>query len=577
MEQFRRHGGRLRSGAGALVVSLAVAAAVTGGYFGLRHDAASGDTSGAPAARVGAAMAYDPATGDVVMFGGEGASGQPLVGTWLWNGSAWSVAAPAESPPARYGALMAWDPQSQRVILLGGMGGSGCATGDRGGSVAFTGSACTQLQDAWAWNGSDWAEVDLGVSAGQLGYYSLEGASMATDPASGRIVLVTDNSPASQVIQIPGMNEASGEASGGAAAATATAVAGSSGAGGICIGVDGGPCGSPVPLPSDISVPPVETACPLTVGCTSPACPTLPAASQGGVSGDIACPLPCASTAIACGICPVTSGGAVTGPASQVICSNCPIVDTPCPLLAATLTWVFDGSSFEQVQADPASSPSSGGDLVWFPGPGSLVDLGPGVYSAIGTTVDCPDGAPCPVRPVADDWAWTGTGWTPVDVLTSGAATPFFEVPPVADLSAGDVVGVDSSGATWTSTEPASGWVKASPTASPAARSDFALAFDGATGEAVLFGGDLLAASSAGAQVVGDTWTWDGTDWTEQGGTAPSPTPSGSAAPVPSAVDLPALGSPMSTPSASASTATTSTAVPSVSASPLPDSATTSG
>ena len=69
MEVIRGHGGRLRSGAGALVVSVAVVAAVTAGFFGLRHDAALSAAGSGPAARSGAAMAYDPATGDVVMLG----------------------------------------------------------------------------------------------------------------------------------------------------------------------------------------------------------------------------------------------------------------------------------------------------------------------------------------------------------------------------------------------------------------------------------------------------------------------------------------------------------------------------
>ena len=68
------------------MVSVAVVAAVTAGYFGLRHDLALGDAAGGPPARTGAAMAYDSATGDMVMFGGTSATGQPLADTWLWDG-----------------------------------------------------------------------------------------------------------------------------------------------------------------------------------------------------------------------------------------------------------------------------------------------------------------------------------------------------------------------------------------------------------------------------------------------------------------------------------------------------------
>src|SRR5215472_2293652 len=50
-----------------------------------------------PPALADAAMAYDPATGTVVMFGGY-AHGY-LSSTWTWNGSTWTRQAPAAHPP----------------------------------------------------------------------------------------------------------------------------------------------------------------------------------------------------------------------------------------------------------------------------------------------------------------------------------------------------------------------------------------------------------------------------------------------------------------------------------------------
>jgi hypothetical protein len=41
--------------------------------------------SGIPAARYGASMAYDPATGTVLLFGGYEATG-PSNDTWTWSG-----------------------------------------------------------------------------------------------------------------------------------------------------------------------------------------------------------------------------------------------------------------------------------------------------------------------------------------------------------------------------------------------------------------------------------------------------------------------------------------------------------
>jgi hypothetical protein len=584
MEVIRRTGSRLRSGAGALVVTVAVAAAVTGGYLGLHRDTLTGDTGNGPAARSGAAMVYDPATGDMVLFGGIGGTGQPLADTWIWDGSSWSQAAPADSPPARYGAQMAWDPQSQRVILVGGTGGSGCSTGGgvvgivtaSGGTVTASGGACTQLQDAWAWDGSDWAQLSVGDSAGQLGHYTLAGASMATDPATGEIVLVTAGSTVTSIIPIPGIYASSGGAaassggavvnsSGASAVGVSAGSAGtgsSSGSGGTCIGVDGGPCGSPVALPSATAVAsPLPTACPLTGGCISLPCPSLPVAQGTAGSAGIACPVPCPVSP--CVMCPMTSGGAGaqtgTTTGSGVICSPCTGTGAACPLLPATLTWVFDGSSFHEVAVDASDAPDSGGQLVWFPDPGRLVDLGPDLYAEVGgPAISCPSGAPCPIAPQAEDWYWTGSGWTPAQDLPSGAASPYFDVAPVADSAAGDVVGLDPSGATWVSSDPSSGWTQLTPAATPGARSGFALAYDDATGQVVLFGGDLAGSTSSAGGLAGDTWTWDGSDWTEQEGSAPSsPSPS-------------ALPSPVLSPSPSSSPSTSSSQSPSASPSPVP-------
>jgi hypothetical protein len=561
------------------VVSVAVVAAVTAGYFGLRHDSALGDAAGGPPARTGAAMAYDSATGDMVMFGGTSATGQPLADTWLWDGSGWAQASPATSPPARYGAQMAWDPQSQRVILLGGTGGSGCSVdgssgvavpGSAGSGSATTGSAsattgsgsataapasaiatqasaiatpasaiaappsatassgaCTQLQDAWAWDGSDWSRLALGQASGQLGHYSLAGASMATDASTGRIVLVTAGSPATEIGPIPAIYGSSGgSATGAASSGSATGLPASSAAavtanpGGPCIAVGGGLCGSPVAVPTvPATTLPGPTACPLDGGCAL---------------------LPCSG----CVICPMTSGSTTPGAGTQVICSNCVEIGTPCPLLPATLTWVFDGTTFQPVSASPTEVPPSGGQLVWFPGPGLLVDLGSGLYAAMGgTAIACPYDAPCPVIPAREEYRWTGTGWTPLQDAAASASEPYFEVPPVADTATGEAVGLDAMGVTWVSTDPATGWAKALSAAAPTARSDFALAYDGATGEVVLFGGDAFGASSATGGVTADTWTWDSSGWTLRGGATPTPipSPSGTASPVASPVTLPSL------------------------------------
>ncbi|MBB5057374.1 N-acetylneuraminic acid mutarotase [Granulicella aggregans] len=85
------------------------------------------------------AMAFDAASGQVVMFGGVGyTSSAPLGDTWVWNGSNWKQIVTAHKPPARFLHSMAYDPVNQKVVMFGGDGG------------------VKILNDTWLWNGSDW-------------------------------------------------------------------------------------------------------------------------------------------------------------------------------------------------------------------------------------------------------------------------------------------------------------------------------------------------------------------------------------------------------------------------------------
>ena len=82
-------------------------------------------------------MAYDPATSQVLLFGGS--NGSNLNDTWAWNGTTWTEVA-TTGPSARDNAQMAYDPATGQVIMYGG----------------YSGGA---LGDTWAWNGTTWTEV----------------------------------------------------------------------------------------------------------------------------------------------------------------------------------------------------------------------------------------------------------------------------------------------------------------------------------------------------------------------------------------------------------------------------------
>jgi hypothetical protein len=57
-------------------------------------------------------------------------------------------------------------------------------------------------------------------------------------------------------------------------------------------------------------------------------------------------------------------------------------------------------------------------------------------------------------------------------------------------------------------------WIQKSPLANPPARADGALAYDAARGQVVLFGG--MAQRDQVFFDFGDTWVWDGTNWTQK-------------------------------------------------------------
>jgi hypothetical protein len=71
-------------------------------------------------------MAYDAATGTVLMFGGEaivsGGGLQMENETWSWNGTTWTQLFPGNSPSIRCNAAMAYFPPTGKVILFSGAG-----------------------------------------------------------------------------------------------------------------------------------------------------------------------------------------------------------------------------------------------------------------------------------------------------------------------------------------------------------------------------------------------------------------------------------------------------------------------
>jgi hypothetical protein len=119
-----------------------------------------------PSPRMAHAMAYDPASGRVILFGGVGEHVELLGETWTWDGQAWVELAFPESPSPRMGHRMAGESASGRVILFGG------AEGDE-----------VALNDTWAWLGDTWAPLSPDRSPPPQSHVA-----MAYHAASGRLI-----------------------------------------------------------------------------------------------------------------------------------------------------------------------------------------------------------------------------------------------------------------------------------------------------------------------------------------------------------------------------------------------------
>ena len=116
-----------------------------------------------------------------------------------------------------------------------------------------------------------------------------------------------------------------------------------------------------------------------------------------------------------------------------------------------------------------------------------------------------------------DTWVWDGQTWTqlfPASVppIRSDASMAY-------DAASGQLIlfgGVGTTGTalgdTWT--WDGANWLPLSPAVSPPARAQANLVYDAATQRLVLFGGTLMGRQHATA-VANDTWTWDGSNWTQ--------------------------------------------------------------
>lgn len=132
-----------------------------------------------PSPRAHARMVWDPDAGELVLFGGSSEYDRGTQRaydsneTWVWNGARWAQRFPERAPSPRAGTFMAFDSTRGRIVVFGGRQ----ATGQPEGQVRV-------LDDTWVYDNNNWTELapPNAPDARQLG-------AMAYDPLRDRMVL----------------------------------------------------------------------------------------------------------------------------------------------------------------------------------------------------------------------------------------------------------------------------------------------------------------------------------------------------------------------------------------------------
>jgi hypothetical protein len=163
-------------------------------------------------------------------------------------------------------------------------------------------------------------------------------------------------------------------------------------------------------------------------------------------------------------------------------------------------TYSWDGTSWTQLH--PATSPRGrfGAAMAHDAATGTAV-----LFGGNGGDLHRP-------KVFRNTWTWNGITWTEQAPATSPGPLAYASMAYDAAthsvvLFGGENVRGRVFGATWSWN--GTTWTELAPATSPSARFGAAMAYDPATHSIVLFGGNN------GSNVLGDTWSWNGTTWTQ--------------------------------------------------------------
>ncbi len=602
------------------IAAVVVVGASFGAVFSLRGHHHSASDYATPQGRNGAAMAYDPATQTVILFGGNvgNGPGTSLNDTWEWDGTGWAQLHPAHSPSSRANGQFAFDPATKHLVLYGGLhvshtattqqicpalepngpatvpgvlpvddtsgntsSGSGSSSGGSGGSGSGGGPGIgnskplpcfvdpgiqtSQLEDTWTFDGDDWTQT----LADKLPGYNTH---IATDTALGHLYAVTENPVA--------------YASSGTVCAVPPVAPGAS---------------APAPDPSckdtTTSTPPQDSHAngpqiylfdngrwvhvdaagepPTSLGTIVV---TDPATGHVGVivPANYYCPMMGTAT----GGAPANSAVGTTSIAPDYYCycgtekaqNALPVQCDPSPC------GVVSSNDTKSSTSSNIACPAPGG-------PAPATTCGP-AQNCVGTATLKPasarvclpgmgavcQGGCCP----SAIYVFDGHAWSHATVATYPSIA-------IATTEDGDVIALDGNGSPGTYQFKNGAWIQLTPKTSPPPLYGAAMAYDAVRHQTIVFGGYVFnqgkgivparqntggGVAEAALPVDSDaTWIWNGSDWKRFGGAAPTPTPV-PATTTPTAAPTPTCASDVVTPASQSITAPKPPVTPDPNASP---------
>jgi WD40 repeat protein len=407
--------------------------------------AASATPGNTPAAREAPAMAYFRDSNLTILFGGISVTtNQSTVqgDTWSWNGSAWTQITPAASPPARYAAAMVYDAARHQLVLFGGSG----------------------LNDTWTWDGTNWTQANPATRPPARSY---AGATYDIDHA---------------VVLLYGGVDASGK-----------------------------------PLDDTWTWDGVNWA------------QQLPLHTPGARGDAVITYDPNQHRAFLFGGSNATDAFGDTWAWDGSDWQSLGEATQPMPRIAAPMTydprhhktilfgglpsagifndtWQWDGATWKQLQP-PAAPPARGyTSMIDNPALGRVV-----LFGGFGLGVV-----------LSDTWSWDGSTWT----QEQPAHSPPARTSPQLAYDGSHVLlygGFDGHGNVYGDTWEWDGndWTQLSPATSPPPLNAGAMTYDPVHRQVVLFGGSTGPASGVPLPAnvdapIAETWTWDGTNWTQQ-------------------------------------------------------------